>query len=52
VLELEDLVDGPVDLDVVAVLELVRGDRGNQPPFARQFDVYDERPVTVAADPL
>jgi hypothetical protein len=28
VLEFEDLEDGPVDLDVVAVLELVRGDDG------------------------
>jgi hypothetical protein len=31
VLELEDLEDRPVDLDVVAVLELVGGDRGDQP---------------------
>jgi hypothetical protein len=30
VLELEDLEDGAVDLDVVAVLKLVGGDRGNQ----------------------
>jgi hypothetical protein len=28
VLELRDLVDRPVDLDVVAVFELVGGDRG------------------------
>ena len=28
VLELDDLVDRPVDLDVVAVLELVGGDHG------------------------
>jgi len=31
VLELEDLEDGALDVDVVAVLELVGGDRGNQP---------------------
>jgi hypothetical protein len=34
VLELEDLEDGPVDVDVVAVLELVGRDRGNQPLIA------------------
>jgi hypothetical protein len=31
VLELEDLEDGPVDLDVVAVLELIRRDNGKSP---------------------
>jgi hypothetical protein len=36
VLELEDLEDGALDLDVVAVLELVRGDRENQ-PLSRTF---------------
>jgi len=31
VLELDDLEDRPLDVDVVAVLELVGGDRENQP---------------------
>jgi hypothetical protein len=31
VLELEDLEDRAFDLDVIAVLELVRGNRENQP---------------------
>jgi hypothetical protein len=39
VLELEDLEDGAVDLDVVSVLELVGGDRGNQPFLEPNLDV-------------
>jgi hypothetical protein len=31
VLEVDDLEDGPVDVDVVAVLELVGGDYVDQP---------------------
>jgi hypothetical protein len=38
VLELEDLEDGAVDLDVVSVLELVGGDRGDQ-PFERRISM-------------
>jgi hypothetical protein len=34
VLELEDLEDGPVDLDVVSVLELVGGDHDAPPGIA------------------
>jgi len=39
VLELEDLEDGPLDLDVVAVLELVRGDDDESAPLAGISDV-------------
>src|SRR5215218_80871 len=39
VLELEDLEDRALDLDVVAVLELVRGDRENQ-PLRRTFRMW------------
>jgi hypothetical protein len=38
VLELDDLEDGPLDLDVVPVLELVGGDRENH-PLCRTFVV-------------
>jgi hypothetical protein len=38
VLELEDLEDGPVDLDVVAVLELVGRDDGESPLCKRRRD--------------
>jgi hypothetical protein len=39
VLELEDLEDGALDLDVVAVLELVGADDGGSALFAGKTDV-------------
>jgi hypothetical protein len=45
VLELEDLEDGAVDLDVVSVLELVGGDRGNQPFLEPNLDVGSARRI-------
>jgi hypothetical protein len=44
VLELEDLEDGAVDLDVVAVLELVRGDDGNQSLCSQILRVFGAQP--------
>jgi hypothetical protein len=40
VLELDDLEDGAVDLDVVAVLELVGRDDGGSASFAGKTDVH------------
>jgi hypothetical protein len=43
VLELEDLEDGPLDVDVIAVLELVGGDDGRSALLERDRRVVGEQ---------
>jgi hypothetical protein len=49
VLELEDLEDRPLDVDVVAVLELVRRDRTNQSLLQVKIGVIDMLATTRQA---
>jgi hypothetical protein len=51
VLELEDLVDRPLDLDVVAVFELVGADQGESVLLEPNFDVVSSARVLAAAGP-
>jgi hypothetical protein len=43
VLELEDLEDGPLDVDVVAVLELVGAYDGESAPFAGKKRMWSSK---------